>query len=85
MIGYLLAIIPLFIFVGLPISRIFGDRQSAHHHVAVFNESFVALDEPLSECPKLDFGVHILAREPLVIYLEGFLNPGESRHLVRVR
>jgi prolyl 4-hydroxylase len=30
-------------------------------------------------------GVHILSREPLVVYIEGFLGDEEARHVVEVR
>lgn len=30
-------------------------------------------------------GVHVLSREPLVVYIEGFLSEEESEHLVKLR
>lgn len=30
-------------------------------------------------------GVHILSREPLVVYIEGFLGDEEARHVVGIR
>jgi len=30
-------------------------------------------------------GVHILSREPLVVYIEGFLSEDEARHVVGIR
>jgi prolyl 4-hydroxylase len=37
-------------------------------------------------CGEHDYkGVHILSREPLVVYIEGFLGEEEARHAVGVR
>jgi prolyl 4-hydroxylase len=85
MIGYIAAIFPLYIFVYLPVSNIlFGTSQRPAANIAQFNSSFIATNEPLS-CPSHNYNTHILSLEPLVIYVEGFLSPDESTHLLEIR
>ncbi|KAL7812434.1 hypothetical protein V8C44DRAFT_71870 [Trichoderma aethiopicum] len=51
------------------------------------NESLLAIDPPnatLPDCPADAYGVRILQREPLVVYLEGFLSEEERRHLLNI-
>ncbi|KAL7818479.1 hypothetical protein V8C26DRAFT_396390 [Trichoderma gracile] len=51
------------------------------------NESLLAIDAPnatLPDCPADAYGVRILRREPLVVYLEGFLSEEERRHLLEI-
>lgn len=86
MIGYILALLPLYILVWVPISNIiFGtSQQPSDHQNAVFNSSFVATDEPLS-CPPHNYNTFILSQEPLIVYIENFLSTEESAHLVEIR
>jgi prolyl 4-hydroxylase len=96
MIGYLLALLPLYIFVYLPVSQLLGFPPSSswssspsspggHDHEYSFNESFVAFEEPGLVCPEHTYATHILSREPLVLYLEGWLSEGEIQHLLETR
>ena len=39
----------------------------------------------LLECPPDPSSVHIFSREPLVLYIEGFLLPEERAHLLEIR
>jgi prolyl 4-hydroxylase len=36
-------------------------------------------------CPPDAYSVHIYSREPLVLYIEGFLTPDERAHLLDIR
>lgn len=52
------------------------------------NESLLGIDPPnatLPDCPGDAYGVRILRREPLVVYLEGFLSEEERKHLLEIR
>lgn len=37
------------------------------------------------QCPRRDFGIHILSSSPLVIYIDDFLSDSEADHLVDIR
>jgi prolyl 4-hydroxylase len=88
MIGYFFAIIPLYVLVYVPLSQIiFGSgvkRQLEEESPLELNSSFIATDDPLF-CPSHSYNTYILSHEPLMVYIEGFLSPNESEHLVRVR
>jgi prolyl 4-hydroxylase len=88
MIGYFFAIIPLYVLVYVPLSQIiFGSgvkRQFEDESPLELNSSFIATDDPLF-CPSHSYNTYILSHEPLMVYIEGFLSPNESEHLVRVR
>ncbi|KAL3424987.1 2OG-Fe(II)oxygenase family Oxidoreductase [Phlyctema vagabunda] len=90
MLGYFFAIIPLYIFVYLPISNIlFGAPQTRQLQNAEFflNTSFIATEDAESaalQCTPHAFSTHILNLEPLVIYIEDFLSEEEREHLVNV-
>lgn len=95
MIGYLLAIIPLYVFVFLPISSHFLEpipngqvrtRFSSSERSSAFDASWVAFESPdfnTSTCSSHKYQTYIISPEPLVIYIENFLSPEESDHLVK--
>jgi len=87
MLGYFLALLPLYVFVYLPLSNsIYGKpKEPSNEDVQqVLNSSFVADDIPLS-CPSHTYNTYILSHEPLMIYIENFLSPEESEHLLKIR
>ena len=86
MIGYIFALLPLYVLVYLPISHMFNgsSQKSTRQQVLNFNESFIATDEPLS-CPLHNFNTYILSHEPLIVYIENFLSEDESEHLLKIR
>jgi prolyl 4-hydroxylase len=86
MLGYAVALVPLYFFVYLPISSmLYGPSQKPSDPASFsFNLSLIAPDEPLS-CRPHSYTTHILSQEPLVIYIEGFLSPDESDHLLKIR
>ncbi|TVY48885.1 Prolyl 4-hydroxylase [Lachnellula occidentalis] len=87
MLGYIAALLPLYILVWVPLSSvIFGTRQKqepSDHQNVLFNSSFIAADEPLS-CPPHSYNTFILSQEPLIIYIENFLTAEESAHLISI-
>jgi prolyl 4-hydroxylase len=88
MLGYIIALLPLYFLVYLPISdSIWGAPQrSAGQDVAELslNGTFIATNEPVS-CPVHHYQTHILYQEPLIIYIENFLSREESAHLLEIR
>jgi prolyl 4-hydroxylase len=88
MLGYALALVPLYFFVYLPVLQmLYGTPQRPSNTETAnlnFNVSSIASDEPLS-CPPHSYMTHILSHEPLIIYIENFLNPAESAHLLKIR
>ena len=100
MIGYLLALLPIYIFIYLPVSQLLGlpsfssspssswsSSSSGLHdnHEHKFNESFIAFEDPDIVCHEHTYTTHILSREPLVLYLEGWLAEWEIEHLLEIR
>jgi prolyl 4-hydroxylase len=91
-VGYLIALIPAYIFVLAPVSRlIFGtDSDASQNEVLDTSKidpkllSLISPDEVLN-CSSPPYNVHIFSRAPLVIYIESFLSDDEASHLVRER
>ncbi|KAI1460696.1 hypothetical protein F4805DRAFT_416770 [Annulohypoxylon moriforme] len=51
------------------------------------NESLLAIDEinqTAPDCPSDSYSVHILSKEPIVIYIENFLSEDERSHLLDI-
>jgi prolyl 4-hydroxylase len=86
MIGYIVALLPLYMFLYLPISHmLYGTSEKAgNQQITNFNSSFIATNDPLS-CPFHNYNTFILSHEPLIIYIENFLSPDESQHLLEIR
>jgi prolyl 4-hydroxylase len=91
-VGYLLALIPAYIFVYSPISRlIFGSLQEEANEPIDISKidpellSLISPDDPLLNCSSQPYDIHILSRAPLVIYIESFLSDSEASHMVEVR
>jgi hypothetical protein len=88
MLGYVLGIVPLYFLIYLPASQmLYGTSQRSSNTKTAdlaFNLSSIASDEPLS-CPPHSYNTYILSHEPLIIYIENFLNAQESAHLLKIR
>lgn len=86
MIGCFVALIPLYIFIYLPLSNlILGTTQeTSQKQMLSLNSSLIASNEPLS-CPHHSFNTYILSHQPLIIYIENFLSVDESKHLLDIR
>jgi hypothetical protein len=87
MIGYFLALLPIYIFIYQPVSQFFFPSSSSHgRNDLTFNASFIAPPEdPNLTCPDHKYVTHILSREPLVLYLEGWLAEEEIGELLDIR
>lgn len=92
-ISWFFYLIPIYIFIIAPALRqVFPDEaddlddtETPSLHLS--DDSFISHEDgtPLN-CPGgNDYRVHILAVEPLVIYVEDFLKDWEADHLVNVR
>ncbi|KAK4965652.1 hypothetical protein LTR66_012100 [Elasticomyces elasticus] len=85
MIGYLLALIPLYFFVYLPLSSNHAKQQPASRVSIDLNETIFALGGPRAgSCIDRSYSTHLLSRQPLVIYIEDFLSEAESKHLLEI-
>lgn len=52
------------------------------------NESLLALEDTNGtalQCPEDSYSVHIVSKEPLVVYIENFLSVDERSHLLEIR
>lgn len=86
MIGYIFALLPLYMILYLPISRMFNGspEELTTSDFNVLNNSLIATDEPLF-CPSHGYITHILSLEPLIVYIEDFLSANETEHLLKIR
>ncbi|KAF2109136.1 hypothetical protein BDV96DRAFT_503480 [Lophiotrema nucula] len=75
-----------YILAGAPLRSLLSPTPTSERpNVLPFHakKSLVIPDKDLN-CPKHDYTVHLLAREPLVIYIENFLSGDEARHVVEM-
>lgn len=90
MLSYIVGGLVALIFVVNPISQMLFTRPASEQRLARphLNGSLIALESPNDTtlaCPRDTYGVRILRREPLVVYLEGFLSDEERKHLLEIR
>ncbi|KAF7545519.1 hypothetical protein G7Z17_g9111 [Cylindrodendrum hubeiense] len=88
MISYVVGLVAVFVLFSNPISQLLFPDQAARQHVSPrprLNESLLAIDAPnatVPACPADAYTARILHRDPLVVYLEGFLSDEEQRYLI---
>lgn len=81
----------LYVLAGAPLSSVFGGPYSGGEGSAAADTSVekfenLVIPERNLACAEHAFkGVHVLSREPLVVYIEGFLGEEEARHVVSAR
>jgi prolyl 4-hydroxylase len=92
MFQYVIGLLAIILVFSNPISDfLYPDRATRINDVSPrpkFNESLLAIDPPNAttpECAPDGYVARILSREPLIIYLENFLNEGERKHLLDIR
>ncbi|KAF5856499.1 hypothetical protein ETB97_007276 [Aspergillus alliaceus] len=62
------------------------DAAAADLEGPILNGSILSLDDGVEvTCPPDTYRVHLLRRDPLVIYIEDFLSDSEADHLVKLR
>ncbi|KPM36316.1 hypothetical protein AK830_g10243 [Neonectria ditissima] len=91
MISYVVGLVAVFVLLSNPIGQLLypdlAHRQKVVHPRPTFNESLLAIDGPNATAPACRpdaYRARILSREPLVVYLEGFLSDDERQHLLNV-
>ncbi|KAM0436131.1 hypothetical protein ACHAPT_003023 [Fusarium lateritium] len=91
MLSYIIGFIAFLVVFSNPISEILYPGSSNRRNAATsrpqLNESLLAIDAPnatVPECGADSYVARILSREPLVVYLEGFLSEGERKHLLEI-
>lgn len=92
MFSYLVGFVAIFAVLYNPLSQFFspGIPQVRRTPRPQINTDLLALEENTgnetgTQCPQDAYSVHIFSREPLVIYIEGFLLPEERVHLLDIR
>jgi prolyl 4-hydroxylase len=83
---YALLSIPVYIFVLSPLLKtiapsLFSDTGSVNYQSFEKSDSLIIPDKSLI-CPPHKFNARILSREPLIVYIDGFLSEIETTHLV---
>ncbi|RDW59584.1 hypothetical protein BP6252_12671 [Coleophoma cylindrospora] len=90
MIGYFLALIPLYIVLYQPITNLIYGTPALQIQInpeIFLNTSFIAVEDATSralDCPAHTYQTHILKLEPLIIYIEDFLTVSEQEHLIKI-
>ncbi|EHK17060.1 uncharacterized protein TRIVIDRAFT_112751, partial [Trichoderma virens Gv29-8] len=91
MLAYIVGLLAILLFVSNPITQYFLPQSSrARNSLSPrpqLNESLLAIDganATVPSCPADAYGARILSREPLVVYLEGFLSESERKHLLEI-
>lgn len=75
-----------YILVGSPLQRIFlGGRPAAEDDVVFAKSDHLVIPDESLVCPDYGYNVHILNRDPLVIYMPSFVSRQEAQHLVDIR
>jgi hypothetical protein len=88
---YTLFAVVLYVLAGAPLSSVFGGSYSGEQGSGAADtsveklENLVIPEKNLSCAEHAYKGVHVLSREPLVLYIDGFLGEGEARHVVGAR
>jgi hypothetical protein len=76
-----------YILAGAPLLSIFSSNSDSGVKTQLSSaqaETLVFPEKGL-QCPEHKYAVNILSREPLVVYIEGFLSDEEATHVVRMR
>jgi len=84
---YLVFSLPVLIFFGAPALRPFWSSESSPKPYSSYNHieslSFDSTAHSI-DCPSHSFSTYVLSREPLVVYVDGFLSVLEADHIVNV-
>ncbi|KAL7795774.1 hypothetical protein V8C37DRAFT_27969 [Trichoderma ceciliae] len=91
MFSYIIGLLAVLFLVANPINQYFLPQSSRTKNSLSprpqLNESLLAIDgvnATVPNCPADAYGARILSREPLVVYLEGFLSESERNHLLEI-
>ncbi|RFU78141.1 hypothetical protein TARUN_4073 [Trichoderma arundinaceum] len=91
MFSYIIGLLAILLLVANPITQYFLPQNSRAKSLLSprpqLNESLLAIDgenATAPNCPADAYGARILSREPLVVYLEGFLSEREREHLLEI-
>jgi hypothetical protein len=75
-----------YILAGAPLLSIFSSDSGVVKTQLSFDQAeTLVFPEKVLKCPEHKYAVHILSRDPLVVYIEGFLSHEEAEHVVTMR
>ncbi|WYZ40060.1 hypothetical protein EsH8_IV_000401 [Colletotrichum jinshuiense] len=89
MISYIVALVAFVVLFSDPIARLFspGGSRITRMPRPQMNESLLAIEYPNAtalSCPPDAYSVRVFSKEPLVLYIEGFLSSEERAHLLDI-
>ncbi|KAE8146352.1 hypothetical protein BDV25DRAFT_132993 [Aspergillus avenaceus] len=90
LLGLIFYALPIYIFIVGPITRqLFPQKPLPRlfnpDNTPLLNDTILSLDDGITPtCPEDNYKIHILQRDPLVIYIEDFLTHDEADHLVEL-
>jgi prolyl 4-hydroxylase len=83
---YLLFGVPLYIFIASPLLKViapsFFDSGGLSNYQSFENTDALVFPDKNLVCPPHHYNVRFLSREPLIMYIDGFLSKKEADHLV---
>jgi prolyl 4-hydroxylase len=93
LVQYAFFAVVIYVLAGAPLSSIISDSSSGSSGIDISAQSVTQEKIDSLVVPDADLkcgehaykGVHILSREPLVVYIEGFLSAEEAKRVVDVR
>jgi prolyl 4-hydroxylase len=93
LVQYAFFAVVVYVLAGAPLSSIVSNSSSGSSGTDVSAQSVTQEKIDSLVVPDADLkcgehayrGVHVLSREPLVVYIEGFLSAGEVKHVVVIR
>ena len=76
-----------YILAGTPLQSLLSPVPTAEQSsvFALHGDQVLVVPDKNLSCARHDYTVHLLAREPLVIYIEDFLSADEAKHVVEMR
>lgn len=86
---YVAILSAIYVFFNGPFSGVSQDQSTSEESfdMPLSQEKAEQLVYPDSilQCDSHSYGVHILSRSPLVIYIPDFLSKAESKHMIEIR
>lgn len=91
MFSYIVGFVAFLVLFYNPLTEILspGTPRIRRTPLPQINTDLLALEDAGNEtsiqCPEDSYSIHVFSREPLVLYIEGFLRPEEQTHLLDIR
>lgn len=94
MFSYIIGLVAMLVVFYNPVLDLFSPEnvpQIKRTPLGNLNTTLLAMEDDSTgngtdlQCPQDEYSVHIYSKEPLVLYIEGFLSADERAHLLDIR